>query len=94
VGEGFVQVQPVELVDLLLIQGADARVSDPLAFGRLACPRWPMCPNRLLDLRHYLSDNAESDSITTLFRRVSDVGLGYTHGDTRQAIIEHANLPF
>jgi hypothetical protein len=37
-----------------------------------------MCPNRLLDLRHYLHDNSERDSITTLFRRVSDVGLGYT----------------
>src|SRR5260370_27467042 len=37
-----------------------------------------MCPNRLLKLRHYLCDNAESDSIPTLFREVSDVGLGYT----------------
>ena len=36
------------------------------------------CPNRLFKLRHYLCDNAESDSIPTLFREVSDVGLGYT----------------
>jgi hypothetical protein len=37
-----------------------------------------MCPNRLFKHRHYLSDNAESNSIPTLFREVSDVGLGYT----------------
>jgi hypothetical protein len=37
-----------------------------------------MCPNRLFKLRHYLCDNAESESIPTLFREVSDVGLGYT----------------
>src|ERR1700736_4193453 len=37
-----------------------------------------MCPNRLLNLRHYLYDNSEIDSIATLFPRVSDVGLGYT----------------
>jgi hypothetical protein len=49
---------------------------DLLASGRL--PHLPMCPNRLSDLRHNLYDNGESDSITTLFRRVSDVGLGYT----------------
>ena len=49
-----------------------------LAFGPLARSSAPMCPNRLLDLRHYLHDNSERDSITTLFRRVSDVGLGYT----------------
>jgi hypothetical protein len=35
--------------------------------------------NRLFKLRHYLCDNAERDSIPTLFREVSDVGLGYTH---------------
>src|SRR5712692_2637732 len=78
VGEGFVQGQPFELADLVLIQGADAQVADPLAFGRLARSSGPRCPNRLFDLRHYLYDNAESDSIRTLFRRVSDVGLGYT----------------
>jgi hypothetical protein len=43
-----------------------------------------MCPNRLFKLRHYLCDNAESDSIPTLFREVSDVGLGYT-------LLLHAN---
>jgi hypothetical protein len=32
----------------------------------------------LFKLRHYLYDNAESNSILTLFREVSDVGLGYT----------------
>jgi hypothetical protein len=53
-----------------LVQGAYAQVADLLAFGRLARSHWPMCPNRLFDLRHYLHDNAESDSITTLFRRV------------------------
>jgi len=31
----FVQGQPFELADLVLIQGADAQVADPLAFGRL-----------------------------------------------------------
>lgn len=37
-----------------------------------------MCPNRLFDLRHYLNDKSVRDSITTSFRLVSDVGLGYT----------------
>jgi hypothetical protein len=36
------------------------------------------CPNRLFDLRHNLYENSQRDSITTLFHRVSDVGLGYT----------------
>jgi hypothetical protein len=36
------------------------------------------CPNRLFDLRDYLYENPEGGSITTLFRRGSDVGLGYT----------------
>jgi hypothetical protein len=49
-----------------------------LAFGRLAPSSGPRCPNRLFNLRHYLYDNSEIDSITTLFRPVSDVGLGYT----------------
>jgi hypothetical protein len=44
-----------------------------------------MCPNRLYQLSHYLSDNSERDSITTLFRRVSDVGLGYTYRYTEPA---------
>jgi hypothetical protein len=74
----FVQGQPFELADLVLIQGADAQVANPLAFGRLAPLSGPMCPNRLFDLPHYLYDNSQSDSITTLFLPVSDVGLGYT----------------
>src|SRR5258706_3463580 len=78
VGKCFVQGQPFELADLVLIQGADAQVADLLAFGRLARSSRPRCPNRLFDLRHYLYDNPEIDSITTLFRRMSDVGLGYT----------------
>jgi len=41
-----------------------------------------MCPNRLFKFRHYLCDNAESDSIPTLFREASNVGLGYTLLDT------------
>ena len=49
-----------------------------MAFGRLARSSGPRCPNRLFDLRHYLYDNSEGDSITTSFRQVSDVGLGYT----------------
>jgi hypothetical protein len=61
-----------------LIQGADAQVADLLAFGRLARSSGPQCPNRLFDLRQYLYDNSEIDSITTLFHRASDVGLGYT----------------
>jgi hypothetical protein len=47
-------------------------------FGRLALSSGPRCPNRLFNLRHCVYDNSESDSITTLFRRVSDVRLGYT----------------
>jgi hypothetical protein len=35
-----------------------------------------VCPNRLFDPRHYLYDNSEGNSITTLFRLESDVGLG------------------
>ena len=39
--------------------------------------------NRLLgNLRHYLSDNAESDSIPTLFWGASNVGLDYTQRGT------------
>jgi hypothetical protein len=38
----------------------------------------PGCPNRLFDLRRDLYDNSERNSITTLFRQVSDVWLGYT----------------
>jgi hypothetical protein len=78
VSKCFVQGQPFELADLVLIQGADAKVADPLAFGRLAPSSGPTCPNRLFNLRHYLYDNAKIDSIATLFRQVSDVGLGYT----------------
>jgi hypothetical protein len=83
VGKFLVQGQPFELADLVLIQGADAQVADPLAFGRLAPSSGPTCPNRLFNLRHYLYDNAKIDSIATLFRQVSDVGLGYTQ-TTRQ----------
>jgi hypothetical protein len=78
VGKLFVQGQPLELANLVLINGADAQVADLLAFGQLARSGGPMCPNRLFDLRHYLYDNSEMDSITTLFCRMSDVGLGYT----------------
>ena len=46
-----------------------------------------MCPNRLFNLRHYLYDNAKINSIATLFRVVSDVGLGYTL--LRQAFSGH-----
>jgi hypothetical protein len=58
---------------------------DPLAFGRLERLHGPKCLNRLFDLRHYLYAKSESYSITTLFRRESDVGLGYTlkrHADS------------
>jgi hypothetical protein len=62
--------------------GLDRRIKNGrinlLPFGPFARSSGPMCPNRLLDLRHYLHDNSERDSIMTLFRRVSDVGLGYT----------------
>ena len=78
VGEGFVQDQPFELANFVLIQRADLQVADLLAFGRLARSSRSRRPNRLCDLRHYMYDNSESDSIATLFRRVSDVGLGYT----------------
>ena len=78
VSKCFVQGQPFKLADLVLIQGADAQVADLLAFGRLARSSGPRCPNRLSNLRHYLYDNPERDSITTLFRCASDVGLGYT----------------
>jgi len=61
-----------------LIQGTDAQVADPLAFRRLAPSSVPRCPNRLLNLRHRLYDNSKIDSIATLFRLISDVGLGYT----------------
>jgi hypothetical protein len=74
----FVQGQPLELANLVLIKGADAQVADLLAFGQLARSSVPMCPNRLFNLRHYLYDNSEMDSITTLLCRMSDVGLGYT----------------
>src|ERR1700761_5183138 len=47
VSKCFVQGQPFELADLVLIQGADAQVADPLAFGRLAPSSGPRCPNRL-----------------------------------------------
>ena len=36
VGKCFVQGQPFELANLVLIQGADAQVADLLAFGQLA----------------------------------------------------------
>jgi hypothetical protein len=78
VGKCLVQGQPFELANVVLIGGADAQVADPLAFGRLAPSTGPMCPNRLFNLRDNLYDNSEIDSITTLFRRASDVGLGYT----------------
>src|SRR5260370_4951500 len=78
VGKCFVQGQPFELANLVLIEGADAQVADPLAFGRLARSSGPMCPNRLFDLHHYLYDNSAMDSITSLFRRVRDAGVGYT----------------
>jgi hypothetical protein len=58
VSKCFVQGQPFELADLVSIQGTDAQVADPLAFGRLAPSSGPMCPNRLLDLPHYLYDNS------------------------------------
>jgi hypothetical protein len=37
----------------------------PLSFSLKLGSR---CPNRLFDVRHYLYDNSEGDSITTLFR--------------------------
>jgi hypothetical protein len=37
-----------------------------------------MCPNRLFNLRRYLSDNGESYSIAAIFRRESDARLRYT----------------
>jgi hypothetical protein len=66
-----------ELANLVLIQGANAQLADLVAFGRLVCSSGPRCPNRLFDLHHYLSAYLERDSITTLFRQGSDVGLGY-----------------
>jgi hypothetical protein len=63
---------------LVFDQGADEQVTDLLAFGRFARSSGPRCPNRLFDLRRNLYDNPESDSITTLFRGVSDAGLRYT----------------
>ena len=81
VSKCFLQDQPpFELVDRVLIQGADTQVADLLAFRRPTRSSGPRCPNRLFNLRHYLYDNSEIDSITTLFRRASDVGLGYTSG--------------
>ena len=76
VSKGSVQGQPFELANLVLIQGADAQVADLLAFRRPTPSTGPRCPNRLFNLRHYPYDNSESDSITTFFRRISDVGLG------------------
>ena len=49
--------------------------------ARLACSSRPRCPNRLFDLRHCLSDNSESDSITTSFPR--EPSLGYVPGGWR-----------
>jgi hypothetical protein len=69
---------------IILIQRADPQVADPLAFGRFARSSGPLCPNRLYNLRHYLYDKSESDSITTLLHKMSDVGLGYT--PRRQAV--------
>jgi hypothetical protein len=43
----------------------DLQRSDRVPSG----PNCPNCPNRLSDLRHCLSDNSESDSITTSFPR-------------------------
>jgi hypothetical protein len=59
VGKCFVQGQPFELAELILIQGADAQVADPLALGQLAGPSGPRCPDRLFNLRHQLYDNSE-----------------------------------
>jgi len=78
VSEGLVRGQPFELSNFVLIQRADAQAADPLAFGRFARSSGSRCPNRLCELRYYQYDKLESDSITTLFRRRSDVGLGYT----------------
>ena len=75
-----------------MIQGADAQVADPLTFGRLAPSSGPRCPNRVFNLSHWLYDNSEIDSIATLFRRVSYVGLDYT--PKRQAHCNDiANVP-
>jgi hypothetical protein len=51
-----------------------------------------MFPNRLFKLRRHLRDNAESDSIPTLFREVSDVGLGYTPMRQRPARVSRGML--
>src|SRR5207247_1021467 len=91
VSKCFVQGQPFELADLVLIQGADAQVADPLAFGRLAPSSGPGCPNRLFNLRHYLYDNSEIDPITTLFRPISDVGLDYTPSRHQSAVPLRSN---
>jgi hypothetical protein len=72
----FVQGQPFELADVVLIQGTDGQVADPLAFGRLARSSGPTCPNRLFNLRHYLYDNAKIDPIATSFHP----GVGRTVG--------------
>ena len=40
VSKCFVQCEPFELADLVLIQGAYAQVADPLTFGRLAPFEW------------------------------------------------------
>lgn len=78
VSKGSVQGQPFELANLVLTQGADAQVADLLAFRRPTRSSGPRCPNRLFNLRDYLYHSSEKDSITTFFRRMSDVGLGYT----------------
>jgi hypothetical protein len=73
VSKCFIQGQPFELADLILIQGADAQVANLLPFGRLARSTGPRCPNRLFDLRHYLYDNPENrlynDIISPCVRR-------------------------
>jgi hypothetical protein len=62
--------------DLIAVEGGlRACVATRCAYGR--CRRGSCWP-KLFDHRLYLSDSSERDSITTLFRRVSDVGLGYT----------------
>lgn len=58
--------------------GDRSHVADAMAFERLGCAWWPMCRFRLFNLRHYLYDNAEANSIAALFCGASDVGLRYT----------------
>ncbi len=82
VGKCFVQGQPFELADRVLIQGADAQVADPLAYGRLAPSSGPMCPNRLFNLRHCLCDNSEINPICDIISPGVGRRVVLSHRDT------------